>query len=272
MVLYKNRLYNNYTNTYPVFIHGNGPAKLFLNHIENYIETNLNHNYAIVPKSAMAMATATASVQPDPEVFFALYCNSADLLQFDDFFQYIKQINYKNKLVYVYDAATDLDVKRIVEENGFNYKSDIKSYVYDDFIYAGSKYYFLLEQRCMITNRDIIYELLPNFDYTHRILCPMLTSNEKRLVSNYWGAIESSGFYKRSVNYEDLIDCNYRGSWNVPYVSGAILFDADIIKNWNLSKVNKFTAENQDMALCYNLRSNTLFMYMINMTTYGHIV
>lgn len=38
LVIHRNRIYNKYTDSYPIFIHGNGPAKCHVNSYENYIE------------------------------------------------------------------------------------------------------------------------------------------------------------------------------------------------------------------------------------------
>ena len=35
-------------------------------------------------------------------------------------------------------------------------------------------------------------------------------------ISNFWGEVdESSGFYKRSWDYMELVERNYKGYWNV---------------------------------------------------------
>lgn len=48
-----------------------------------------------------------------------------------------------------------------------------------------------------------------------------------KLFSNFWGALDSNGYYARSEDYIELIDGKRVGVWNVPYVSGAMLINSE---------------------------------------------
>lgn len=261
IVLYKNRVYNKYTNSYPVFLHGNGPSKLFLNHIENYVEPQFQVNFPSSPSKSNNTS----------KVFMALYVDSGEKGKRTDFMNSVADINYDNKTVFVYDKSFDDEFGRLVNVAGYRYLANCGSYRYEDFINSDCDYYFLLEQKCIITNKKIIEELLTYTDGNHRIISPLLHKSDNKFFTNYWGALDNSGYYKRSDDYMDLVQYSFRGLWNAPYVSGAILFHGDIIRNWDLTEKNKHSNDT-DMHLCFCLRKNTLFMYMVNFNTYGYLI
>lgn len=251
IVLHKNRVYNHYTNSYPIFIHGNGPSKLYLNYLENYIGTT-------------ALSTAT---QSESSVFFAVYIDSSSC-DISKIINQIKFIRHESKTVYLYDRSYSDTNKESIELHGYIYKSNVTTYVTDDFINSNCEYYFLLEQHCYITKPDILQHLIPLCNGYHRIIAPMLCRT-KSLYSNFWGALDNKGFYKRSDDYLDLVNKKKRGLWNMPYISGAILISKQIISNWDITQPNKYS--DVDMQLCNNFRKNTLFMYVSNLEYYGYI-
>ncbi|XWV25563.1 hypothetical protein QJ856_gp0191 [Tupanvirus deep ocean] len=263
IVIHKNRIYNKYTNSYPVFVHGNGPSKLFLNHIENYLETMPLRNYSFTIDSARKL-------DDQPKVFYALYVDSSKSEQFSKFINNISDINYQNKIVYVYDKSNDENTKLLMDLANYIYKPNVSAYIFDDFKNTDCEYYFLLEQRCMVTEKDILHELIPYSSGYQRIISPMLNCRTNTLYTNFWGALDNNGFYRRSDDYIELVERQKRGLWNVPYVSGIILIPRNIIVNWNIMNDNKHR-DDVDMQFCFNLRKLSLFMYMVNYNYYGNI-
>lgn len=262
IIIHKNRIYNKETNTYPVFIHGNGFSKFFLNTIENYIQTDMFSDHSFTLKKY----DSTNSTK----IFIALYIDSQNYSVFEECFSHLVDLEYTNKEVYVYDRSENEDTKYLVELAGYVYKPNIFNYLYDDFLNSDAEYYFLLEQQYVITNKNIIQNLLSYMSESKRIISPMGRKKNNNLYTNFWGEIDDNGYYKRSHDYFRIANYEIRGLWNVPYVTGAILMHRDIIKYNNLSKANKF--EDIDMQLCYNLRNYTLFMYVVNYNDYGFIV
>ena len=261
IVVHRNRVYNKYTNSYPIFIHGNGHGKPLLNHIENYIECNPKADYSLFD---------IRKCNPEPRVFIALYVDSSKYRSNDLFMSHIVDIRYNNKVVYVYDKDLNTDNKSAVEASGYVYKTS-KEYVFSDFLESDCQYYFLLDQKSIITDRDILHNLLPHMHDGYRILAPLLRDRDNDKFTNFWGALSGSGYYKRSDDYMDIVSYNKRGFWNAPYVSHAILFDRNIIQNWDVAQKNRFSEGDMDMSLCYNLRRNTCFMYMVNLKEYGYL-
>ncbi|XWV26902.1 putative procollagen-lysine [Tupanvirus soda lake] len=263
IVIHKNRVYNKYTNSYPVFVHGNGPSKLFLNHIENYLETVPLQNYSFTIDNVHKL-------ENQPKVFYALYIDSSNNEQFEKFINSVAGLNYQNKIVYVYDKVNDDKTKLLMNLTDYTYKPNTSTYIFDDFKNFDCDYYFMLEQRCIITKKDILHELIPYSNNYQRIISPMLNCKTNTLYTNFWGALDNNGFYRRSDNYIELVERQKRGVWNVPYVSGVVLISRDIVMNWDIMKDNKHR-DDVDMQFCFNLRKLTLFMYMVNYNYYGII-
>jgi hypothetical protein len=262
LVIHKNRIYNKYTRTYPVFIHGNGPSKLFLNHLENYLESQ---PYLIKYRNEMKALKLLDS----PKIFVAAYINSEREMEMQQFLEKLCALDYDNKIVFVYDRYKSLTTQELCFQMGFEYVAKINTYEWTHFKQTDCQFYFLLEQRCMLTKIDILHELVTYTDNYHRIIVPML-SKPNSLFSNFWGALDKRGYYERSVDYVELVERQKWGLWNVPYVTGVILFSREIVLDWDLMRSNKFT--DPDMRLCENLRKNTLFMYITNVNSYGYLV
>ncbi|ANB50371.1 putative procollagen-lysine [Powai lake megavirus] len=254
------RVYNKYTKTFPIFIHGNGPAKTFL----NYLENNLH------PKSLINIINAKPIIG-QYKVFIALYIDSNSINELKIFLDNVTKINYNNKIVYVYDKSHSDYFKQLLEMLGFIYSSNVSNYVFVDFVKTNCDYYFLLEQNCILTNPLTLETLIYLCRNNNRIISPLLIGKENTNFSNFWGALDKNGYYKRSDDYLNIIRQEKIGLWNVPYVYGVILFDKSIINDWNLSQYEKHQ-DDRDMNLCFNLRKYTLFMYTCNLDCYGYII
>lgn len=260
LVIHRNRIYNKYTNSYPIFIHGNGPAKSHLNNYENYLVPSLSRDNSAVSHDVIK------------KIFIALYIDSTEP-SYIDFLYHVSKLTYPNKTIYIYDRAeSELD-EEIEGLSDYVYKPNTNGYVFSDFLESNCNYYFLLEEKCLITKMDILEELVSylNSNDNYRVIAPMLVGKSNRIGSNFWGALDGNGFYRRSADYLDIVGYNRRGIWNVPYITGAILFSKDLIANWDLLKMNKYSSH-CDMSICYNMRRETLFMYVTNNHSYGYVI
>lgn len=267
VILHKNRIFNKFTKSFPCFIHGNGPSKNLLNYFENYIEINLFNNFDFVQINKK---------NQEPRIFIALYVDTSDYASYTMFMTNFQNIKYNNKIVYIYDKFSQKDCLP-----QYIYKSNIQSYVFSDFKNVECEYYLILEQKCIITNPNMLREIIPFCRDYHRIISPMLLGNPEKYYTNFWGSINDNGYYQRSNNYFALVDRDLIGLWNVPYVTGVILLHKSIISEWNLldlQKKNEYDISvfdsnlDDDMNLCSFFRKNTLFMYMINISEYGYFI
>lgn len=265
IIVHKNRVYNKYTNSYPSFVHGNGLSKIFLNHIENYIQPNIFEDTSFTINRSTELSHC-------PKIFLALYIDSNDIEQLNKFIEGVRNINYHNKMIHIYDKRNNNKISELIDLTNYSYTINVDTYIFDDFKKSDCEFYLLLEQRCIITEKDIIHKLLPHFTSYRRIISPLLHGDRNTNFTNFWGKIDKNGFYDRSEDYMDLIKYQKRGLWNSPYVCSVIIIDRSIIMNWNIMRKNKFSNNDKDMQLCYNLRRDSLFMYMVNFQKYGYMI
>ena len=309
--VYKNRAYNSYTKSYPIFLHGNGNSKNYLNFLENHLEMNprqlrlpemctripemCTHTPEVhthtpevhthtpeVHTHTLEVHTHTPEVHADaflerldvmPQVFVALYVNSVEKSQqFDLFMKAIWELDLNNTLIHIYDQSQNLKLSEQTDK--YTYHPNTAFYQFDDFRNSDCEYYFLLEQQCILTDKLIIPRLISYCDDYRRIVSPLLTDpSNTSPMSNFWGQVNGGGFYVRSPDYLDIYGGVKRGFWNAPHVCGAIMMHGSIIREWNIQRHNKFSNEsgNRDMALTYNFRRLTLFMHSVNKEKYGYL-
>lgn len=261
IIVHKNRIYNKYTKSYPIFIHGNGPSKNFLNFLENYIET-----------SRTPPIRSLINMQ-NTYVYLAIYIDSSITDKFINFMDSVLNLQHNNLKIVAFDTNYTDTIANYMYQRNIDYHKILQTEYNFEYFINDEKYdyYFLLEQNNIITKNIAIENLINMMDRNHRIISPMLREkNNDSMYSNFWGAIRNDGYYSRSIDYKNLLEREIQALWNVPYISGAIMFHRDIITNWNLSKKNKFT--DRDMNLCENIRKYGLFMYMSNLLDIGYLI
>lgn len=126
----------------------------------------------------------------------------------------------------------------------------------------------------------------PNFKQTFTLLyeqylndqcgciAPLIVRQDSNpSFSNFWGELDSHGYYKRSFDYFDIVEGKKQGIWNVPY-----LYSSYFLSHANLTKLFKGIQRIGDvhidpsssfpdyaMFLCYFYRCHNIFMYIINL-------
>lgn len=134
--------------------------------------------------------------------------------------------------------------------------------IYENYIITDST----LLTDCIRTNKDIIAPLLRRF------------RNSSDMFSNFWGALDSNGYYARSADYIDILNQTTKSLWNVPYICGNILIKKNvIIRNPTLFDIDTIDTNlnlnlDLDMLFCHNLRNAKEEMFVSNMNVYGSIV
>ena len=128
-------------------------------------------------------------------------------------------------------------------------------------------YLFYINSNIIIENNDVLLKLIIE---NKSVISPLLVEKGETF-SNFWGDIDKNNFYKRSDDYLELLHCEKRGVWNVPYIAHCFLMKCSIYsEELFLNNIDK--GEGMDMAMCYNLRRKNIFMWMINMEHYGYFV
>uniref|UniRef100_A0A8C4HSS1 Procollagen-lysine,2-oxoglutarate 5-dioxygenase 1 n=1 Tax=Dicentrarchus labrax TaxID=13489 RepID=A0A8C4HSS1_DICLA len=274
----RNLLYD----TLPVIIHGNGPTKLQINYLGNYIPNTwtfengctLCHEELRPLTSEYPLVVIGIFIQ-QPTPFVTV------------FFERLLKLQYpKNRLkLFIYNQEThhERQVSSFLKDHGSLYQ-DVKFIGPEEEMDGVAsrnlgfdmcrkdkdcEYFFSLDIEVVLKNENTLKILI---EQNLPIVAPMIT-RAGRLWSNFWGALSVDGYYARSEDYVDIVQGRRVGVWNVPYVSSVYLVKADLLRS-ELTEYELFNSHilDPDMAYCHNIRSKGIFMYVTNMHTFGRIL
>ncbi|KAM9343000.1 procollagen-lysine,2-oxoglutarate 5-dioxygenase 1 isoform 1-T1 [Pholidichthys leucotaenia] len=273
-------------DTLPVIIHGNGPTKLQINYMGNYIpntwtfetgctvcEDDLRPLTALKESEYPLVVIGIFIQQPTPFVTV--------------FFERLLKLQYpKNRLqlfIYNQEVHHEDQVSSFLQDHGRLYR-DVKFIGPEEDMDGPSShnlaldmcrqdedcdYFFSLDIEVVLKNENTLKILI---EQNLPIVAPMIT-RVGRLWSNFWGALSGDGYYARSEDYVDIVQGRRVGVWNVPYVSSVYLVKGSLLRT-ELTDYDLFTSQtlDPDMAYCHNIRSKGIFMYITNMHIFGHIL
>uniref|UniRef100_A0A0N4Z9N2 procollagen-lysine 5-dioxygenase n=1 Tax=Parastrongyloides trichosuri TaxID=131310 RepID=A0A0N4Z9N2_PARTI len=271
-------------NTHPILIHGNGPSKLHLNSLSNYVpgkqsnidgclycnELQVDRNKVVLPSISVALFI----YKPIPfiEEFLQSFSNISYEKDKINLFIYCNQDFNSDDISNFVDKFTN-EYKSINVING-DYTKNERDAREESLIWANelnNEYYFSLDGDAHVTNRDILIDLIyKSQKMNYGVLSPMMTQIGK-LFSNFWGAINNDGYYARSDNYMSIVNYDKIGVWNVPFISSAILIKGNYIKKI-LKAFHVYKQYDPDMSFCAHLRDKGIFMYTVNTESYGFLV
>ncbi|XP_058057843.1 procollagen-lysine,2-oxoglutarate 5-dioxygenase [Anopheles bellator] len=270
-------LTNTEYSTKPAIVHGNGPSKLTLNNYANYLAG------AFVDGVCKAVEENRQKLDDESElplVTMALFIEK--LTPFlDEWFNRIAQLNYPadrlDVLVHSSVAYHDATVKKFLTEHEGRYRS-LKAIDHEDEYkeaaartfatkhceQRGCDYLFVVDSEGHLDDLNVLRALI---EANRNVISPVLTRPEK-VWSNFWGALSNQGFYARSSDYMDIVGRKLLGLWNVPFVSIVYLIKRRILPDVSY----ELQETDPDMAMCWHFRSKGIFMHVINMEQYGHLV
>ena len=108
------------------------------------------------------------------------------------------------------------------------------------------------------------------------IVAPMLIGNNNTHFSNFWGEVNRDGFYSRSFDYFNILNREYKGYWNIPYINSSIMIHSSKYVNLKESMLKEEVRQNEtnefDMYFCRSIRTRYNFMYIVNFEEYGVIL
>uniref|UniRef100_A0A8C1C2V8 Procollagen-lysine,2-oxoglutarate 5-dioxygenase 1 n=1 Tax=Cyprinus carpio carpio TaxID=630221 RepID=A0A8C1C2V8_CYPCA len=267
-------------DTLPVIVHGNGPTKLQINYLGNYIpnlwmfETGCTIcNEDLRPLSGLQESEYPVVVigifiqQPTPFVTV--------------FFERLLNLKYpKNRLrLFIYNQVKCIFNKYHESEyQGVKLigpEEDIDPETSRDIGFDMCRedidcvYFFSIDVDVVLKNRDTLRILI---ELNKPFIAPMM-SKPGRLWTNFWGALSADGYYARSEDYVDIVQGRRVGLWNVPYVSNIFLIKADTLRT-DLKDPDLFESEtlDPDMAFCSKVRDKGVFMFVTNMHTFGRVL
>ncbi|ESO01390.1 hypothetical protein HELRODRAFT_185714 [Helobdella robusta] len=273
-------LYNHLTNTVPAVVHGNGPIKAAFNSLTSYITNQWTINKGCVHCNIDTRSLKNVNPSEYPKIFVGIYIEK--VMPFvEDFLERFHNLTYpKDKIdvyIHYFDQFHVKVVEKFISDHGDEYKSvevqssempeyEARKYGFEQCMKMNCEYFFSLDAEAHIEKLDLIEMLI---ERNRSLVSPML-GRPFKMWTNFWGAVNSDGYYKRSDDYASLVLRERKGLWNVPYVTNVYLLQARHLP----SVVNFEWPEGVDLdvAICEEFRNKYIFMYVDNFDHYGHLV
>ncbi|RVE71226.1 hypothetical protein OJAV_G00072610 [Oryzias javanicus] len=273
-------------DTLPVLIHGNGPTKLQINYLGNYIPNSWTFETGCTVCQEDLRPLAALKDSQHPLVSIGIFIQQPTPFV-SVFFERLLKLQYpKNRLklfIYNQEPHHEHQVSSFLRDHGGLYQ-DVRSVTpQEDTDSAAARdlaldicrkdqdceYFFNLDVEVVLKNEKTLKILM---EQNRPVVAPMIT-RAGRLWSNFWGAVSADGYYARSEDYVDIVQGRRVGVWNVPYVSSVYLLKADLLRSQlTASHVFRSQSLDADMAFCHALRSAGVFMFVTNMQTFGRIL
>ncbi|KAM9350754.1 procollagen-lysine,2-oxoglutarate 5-dioxygenase 1 [Symphorus nematophorus] len=278
----RNLLYD----TLPVIIHGNGPTKLQINYLGNYIPNTWTFETGCTVCDEDLRPLTALKESEYPLVVIGIFIQQPTPFV-EVFFERLLKLQYpKNRLklfIYNREAHHEPHVSSFLQDHGKLYQ-DVRFIGPEEEMDAVASrnlgldmcrkdedcdYFFSVDIEVVLKNENTLKILI---EQNLPIVAPMITRSG-RLWSNFWGALSADGYYARSEDYVDIVQGRRVGVWNVPYVSNVYLVKGSLLRS-ELTEYDLFGSHilDPDMAFCHNIRSKGIFMFVTNMHTFGRIL
>ncbi|XP_062505815.1 multifunctional procollagen lysine hydroxylase and glycosyltransferase LH3-like [Corticium candelabrum] len=271
-------------NTKPVMIRGTESSRLKLNYLGNYVPNRW------LPDSGCSLCDQnTFSLQDKadtefPDVLIAIFSITPTPF-FKRFLERVAALNYPKSRIslrfYVLNKFHHIDAMLWLDEPSnaayrnvsfISHESHLtESEAREDgvrsCVMSSCSYYFAIDTTAMLVNRNTLRLLVEQ----NRTLLAPLVAIPKKLFSNFWGSLLSTGYYARSPDYIDIITRRKVGIWNVPYVMAVYLIKGSVLSQ-RFTLPYTASGVDVDMAFCASLRKLEVFMYVTNRHHFGHLV
>nr|XP_054503682.1 procollagen-lysine,2-oxoglutarate 5-dioxygenase 1 [Agelaius phoeniceus] len=278
----RNLLYD----TLPVVIHGNGPTKLQLNYLGNYIPQVWTFETGCTVCDEGLRSLSGFKDEALPMILIGIFIEQPTPF-LSQFFLRLRNLRYPKQRIQLFIHNHEehhlMEVDSFVEEHGTEYLA-VKVIGPDDEVENAEArnlgmdlcrkdpdcdYYFSLDAEVVLKNKETLRILI---EQNKLVIAPLVSRHEK-LWSNFWGALSPDGYYARSEDYVDIVQRRRVGLWNVPYISSVYMVKGKALRS-ELEQGDLFHSGklDADMALCHNIRSQGVFMYLTNQHQFGHIL
>uniref|UniRef100_A0A7N8YG33 Procollagen-lysine,2-oxoglutarate 5-dioxygenase 1 n=1 Tax=Mastacembelus armatus TaxID=205130 RepID=A0A7N8YG33_9TELE len=273
-------------DTLPVIVHGNGPTKLQMNYLGNYIPNTWTFETGCTVCHEDLRPLTTLKESEYPLVVIGIFIQQPTPFV-TVFFERLLKLQYpKNRLklfIYNQEVHHERQVSAFLQDHGSLYQ-DVKLIGPEEEMDGPASrnlgfdmcrkdkdcdYFFSVDIEVVLKNENTLKILV---EQNLPVVAPMIT-RPGRLWSNFWGALSADGYYARSEDYVDIVQGHREGVWNVPYVSNVYLVKASLLRS-ELTEYELFNSNilDPDMAYCHNIRSKEIFMYVTNMHSFGRIL
>ncbi|XP_067301470.1 multifunctional procollagen lysine hydroxylase and glycosyltransferase LH3 [Pseudorasbora parva] len=273
-------------DTLPVVIHGNGPTKLQLNYLGNYVPTAWTYEHGCGNCDDDVLDLSHLSDEEMPLVHIAVFIEQPTPF-LEEFLERLATLNYPhtrlrlfihNNVVYheqhierfwtrhrsLFPAARIVGPEENLRQDQARTMA-VEACRKD----VSCDYFFSIDCDVALTNPDVLRILI---EENKGVIAPMLSRHGK-LWSNFWGALSPEGFYSRSEDYIDIVQSKRVGLWNVPYITQVYLIRGETLRT-HLAEVSLYQQEGMDpdMIFCKSVREQGVFMFVSNRDEFGRLV
>jgi len=276
-------IHNKKTSSDPLVIHGNGPSKVYLSWLGNYIADAWTLDKGCLVCEEAEVKTRSLAGSSLPKVLLAIFVERPTPF-LPQFFNRIAAQQYSKKSIDIFihfkDEYHTKHVDTFNEKFGKLYNSILivrpdskipeqqaRESAFHEAVRRDVDFIFSIDSIAQLTNAETLRQLI---EQDRPIIAPLL-SRPKKLWSNFWGDIGNDGYYLRSEDYVEIVQRTRTGVWNAPFISDAILVHRSRFSAANIPSFYKKDLD-QDMAFCANQRDQGNFMYLSNKDFYGHLI
>uniref|UniRef100_A0A2K6CTZ6 procollagen-lysine 5-dioxygenase n=1 Tax=Macaca nemestrina TaxID=9545 RepID=A0A2K6CTZ6_MACNE len=286
------RIRNVAYDTLPVVVHGNGPTKLQLNYLGNYVPNGwtpeggcgfCNRDRRTLPGGQVRwrwwrVGGGNGEVQPPPRVFLAVFVEQPTPFLPRFLQRLLVTLFLHNNEVFhephIADSWPQLQdhfavVKLVGPEEALS-PGEARDMAMDMCRQDPEcEFYFSLDADAVLTNLQTLRILI---EENRKVIAPMLSRHGK-LWSNFWGALSPDEYYARSEDYVELVQRKRVGVWNVPYISQAYVIRGDTLRT-ELPQRDVFSGSDTDpdMAFCKSFRDKGIFLHLSNQHEFGRLL
>ncbi|XP_048860759.1 procollagen-lysine,2-oxoglutarate 5-dioxygenase 1 isoform X1 [Brienomyrus brachyistius] len=273
-------------DTLPVTVHGNGPTKLQINYLGNYIPRTWTFETGCTICDQDQRALSGLKESDYPLVVIGIFIQQPTPFV-SVFFERLLDLKYpKDRLklfIYNQEPHHEQHVSSFLQGHQKEYRAVKVIGPEVEMDSAASRnlgidicrqdidceYFFSLDVEVVLKNTDSLRILI---EQNQPIIAPMIT-RPGRLWTNFWGALGADGYYARSEDYVDIVQGLRVGIWNVPYITSVYLVKATILRT-DLIAENLYQSGtlDPDMAFCLNVRNQGVFMFVTNRQEFGRVV
>ncbi|XP_074898411.1 multifunctional procollagen lysine hydroxylase and glycosyltransferase LH3 isoform X2 [Buteo buteo] len=273
-------------DTLPVVIHGNGPTKLQLNYLGNYIPSGWSYESGCgdcdldlrplegVPDEELPWVLVGVFVE-QPTPFLPQFLQRLLHWRYPPsrlrLFLHNREVHHEPHIAAIWPRLR----RRFASARLVGPEEALEPGAARDMGMAlcrrdpQCQHYLSLDGDVALTHPGALRALLRQ---NRRVLAPLL-SRPGQLWSNFWGALSPEGFYARAQDYVDIVQGKRRGVWNVPYLSHAYLVGGVALRG-PLGEGPVFSRPDTDpdMAFCRHARERGLFLHVTNREEFGHLL
>lgn len=276
-------LVNKEYGTEPLVAHGNGPSKLFLNYLDNYLPDKWNFKDECTACSEDRISLDSLKEEEYPKILMGFFVEKPTPF-IPEFLNRMMQLEYPKKRIDLFihntvpyhksqigEWLTDKIKKQFNSITVLQPEDKVTEYQARNHAIEVCEekkcdYLFTVDGSVVLTNKNTLKILI---EQNRPVLAPIVSRHGK-LWSNFWGALGSDGFYARSRDYLAIVQRQRKGVWNSVFISSVFLIKKEVLK-----KIHGSFGPSQldpDMAMSKFLRDNGIFMYATNLHEFGRLL